>query len=177
MNHDDLVERAARWLAGSKKCSIVITEMGSAASEIPDAIGWNGAHSTLVECKTSKSDFKNDKWKIGRRDPKYGMGNKRYYLVPPELVDFAIENRADGWGVLKAMKKSCWARHPSQAFQDVAKNREMLLLISSIRRIAMKRNPLKGLNVKCYTFGDTEKARATLGINNSEQGQLFKEEF
>jgi len=168
LNHDDLIERATKWLMNNRKCSIVITEMGSSASEIPDAIGWNGSLTTLVECKASKSDFKNDKSKLGRQYPQYGMGNKRYYLVPPELVDYVIEHKAEGWGVIKAFKKSCRVMTGSDNFQEVAKGRETVLLISSIRRIAMTRNPLKGLNVQCYTFGDTERARATLGVNIDE---------
>ena len=169
MTHDELIERASRYLASTRRCAIVITEMGSAASEIPDAIGWNGAHSTLIECKATKADFKRDEWKLGRKHPKYGMGNKRYYLVPPELIDFAIAHRAEGWGVLIAHKKSCRQKLDSDSFPGVAKNKEMLLLISSIRRIAMTKEPLKGMNVECYTIGNPDKrSRATLGVDISE---------
>jgi len=169
MNHDELVKKASSWLSNTKRCSIVITEMGSSTSEIPDAIGWNGSHSTLVECKVSVTDFKNDHRKPARRHSRFCMGNNRYYMVPADLVDFAIaiENSPEGWGVIKAVRNSCRVIIQSDNFPEVAKDREILLLISSIRRIAMTRQPLTGMNVRCYTFGKTNDndVRATLGIN------------
>ena len=85
IDHDYLVRLASRWLREEKNCHIVIAELRtSAAYEIPDAIGFHYAgHSTLVECKRSRSDF--------RRDARKGcvhfrMGRMRYHLVPEGML-------------------------------------------------------------------------------------------
>lgn len=62
MTHDELCERALRWLSGTKRCNPVYSRCAS-CSEIPDAIGWSSAGSIVIECKTSVSDFYADKKK------------------------------------------------------------------------------------------------------------------
>lgn len=163
--HSVLVERAARWLANSMRCSVVITEMACGVEE-PDAIGWNhGGGSILVECKTSKSDFNADKWKSGRRTPaRFGMGNKRFYLVPRELLNHALLNKPEQWGVLVAYKNRVETKAEAEWITDANKTREMGLLISSLRRLAGERRPLKGMNVKYYTIDDSQNPKATIGI-------------
>ena len=163
--HSDLVERAARWLANSMRCSVVITEMGGIGEE-PDAIGWHYAgNSILVECKVSKSDFNADKWKAGRRTPaRFGMGNKRFYLVPQELLQHALDNRPEQWGVLVAYKARVETKLEAEWIADASKTREMGLLISSLRRLAGERHPLKGMNVKYYTIDESQNPKATIGI-------------
>ena len=165
MTHSELVERDSKWLANYMRCPIVITEMGS-GFEIPDAIGWTtGGGSILIECKASKSDYEADKWKPGRRTPpQFGMGNHRYYLVPPDLVGHVVANRPEHWGVLIAYKKRVEMKATGEWLKEVSKSREMNLLISSIRRIAGTKNPLIGMNVKVYTINENTKPVATLGI-------------
>lgn len=112
MTHVELVERAVRWLWGTKRCNVVLSENAS-CSEVPDAIGWSTAGSwrgsIVVECKTSLSDFHADKKKYGEyHHPEHGyrypakrisakeaaelnyvlnqterMGRWRYYLTFP----------------------------------------------------------------------------------------------
>lgn len=72
MTHEELCERARRWLSGTRRCEPVFSNIAS-CSEIPDAIGWSSTWawhgSTVVECKTSRSDFYADSRKyIGYRD-------------------------------------------------------------------------------------------------------------
>jgi hypothetical protein len=66
MTHEELCERARRWLSGSRRCDPVFSNIAS-CREIPDAIGWSGSYqwqgSTVVECKTSVADFHADKAK------------------------------------------------------------------------------------------------------------------
>ena len=101
MTHDDLVARAARWLRGTQRCSVVITETESCTSEIPDAIGWRNMHySILIECKTSRSDFFADAKKGRARVAMIGMGLVRYYMTAPGLL--SIEEIPEGWGLLEA---------------------------------------------------------------------------
>lgn len=100
MTHALLVQLAARWLGSTRGCSLVLTEFQCAAVEIPDAIGWTAGWSILVECKTSRADFKADAAKLSRSSADHRIGQERWYLTPPGLV------RADevpaGWGLLES---------------------------------------------------------------------------
>lgn len=66
MTHEELCERARRWLSGSRRCDPVFSNIAS-CREIPDAIGWSSCcqweGSTVVECKTSIADFHADRRK------------------------------------------------------------------------------------------------------------------
>ena len=100
MTHDELVERAARWLRVDCRCGLIATEPASTAEETPDAIGWRYGRTTLVECKTSRGDFRADATKPFRRDGARGMGDRRYYLTPPGLL--RPEELPAGWGLVEA---------------------------------------------------------------------------
>lgn len=63
VTHAGLVERAVTWLTKSKRCLFVLSEMQCNWLESPDAIGFSRSHSILVECKTSRADFKRDRQK------------------------------------------------------------------------------------------------------------------
>jgi hypothetical protein len=68
-HHEELCERARRWLRTNRRCEPVFSNIAS-CGEIPDAIGWSSSWkhqgSILVECKASLSDFHADKWKYIR---------------------------------------------------------------------------------------------------------------
>lgn len=100
MSHAALVKRAERWLANSRKCSIVLTEAFSWLHERPDAIGWfRGGWSIVVECKTSLSDYYADRRKRWREPGALAMGQERWYLTEPGLLK--REMIVDGWGLLE----------------------------------------------------------------------------
>ena len=80
MTHEDLRKRAVRWLTNTKHCGVVLSEIVSACSEIPDAVGWHGHFSYSVECKVSRSDFLRNGDKIHSRTGR-GVGQLRYFLV------------------------------------------------------------------------------------------------
>jgi len=104
MTHDELVARAARWLRGTQRCSVVVTETESGTYEIPDAIGWrNMGDSILVECKTSRSDFSRDMRHKNCHSPKMGMGRRRYFMTLPGLL--FLEEIPQGWGLLEVHEK------------------------------------------------------------------------
>ena len=85
VQHSTLVAMGVRWL--SRQCSVVLYEFATPADENPDVIGWApGAGSVLIECKLSRSDFLKDATKTVRKNPRAGMGHRRYYLCPPELI-------------------------------------------------------------------------------------------
>lgn len=117
LTHKELCDRAAAWLRANRRCDPVLTKVASCA-EIPDAIGWSSNYryrgSIVVECKTSRSDFRADKQKYVRyryrapgveydnglktRLPKRyvdagyvpiavpRMGNFRFFMCPPEII-------------------------------------------------------------------------------------------
>lgn len=99
--HAKLVEVAARWLRRTRGCSVVITELTSSLPEIPDAIGWRiGRWSILVECKTSRSDFRRDAEKPHRGVlSDQSIGQARYYLAPKGVLK--AEDMPDGWGLIE----------------------------------------------------------------------------
>jgi len=120
MTHDELVRRAVRWLKGTRRCPVVLSEVGSGI-EIPDAIGWEySGRSILVECKASRADFLKDQNKSFRRYSDTGMGFLRYYMTPPGLV--LPDEVPEKWGL-------CFV-HPTQV--RVAKRAEAFLFRGKI---------------------------------------------
>jgi hypothetical protein len=101
LTHAMLIERAAKWLANTRKCSIVLTQASSYSNEHPDAIGWfRGGWSIVVECKTSVSDFYADRRKRWRQPGAIAMGQERWYLAEPGLIKPALVEDT-GWGLLE----------------------------------------------------------------------------
>jgi hypothetical protein len=96
--HTTMCKRAAQWLRGTKGCNVAVWELTAACSEKPDAIGWHPYKSTLVECKTSRSDFLRDCKKHHKKTPGYGMGNYRYYMCPIDVIK--AEDLPENWGLL-----------------------------------------------------------------------------
>lgn len=107
MTHGELIQRAERWLRNTMHCRVVLTELVAftRSNETPDAIGWVNGRCILVECKTTRADFKADCKKPSRnwdrRDLPGGLqypalGHWRFYLTLPGLLD-GLELPA-GWG-------------------------------------------------------------------------------
>lgn len=110
-DHDDLVSIAKKWLA-RQSCGVVLGEpfrARTSSQEIPDAIGWRGCGtSILIECKTSRQDFLADARKPFRVNPELGMGNWRFYLSPPGIIQ--VDDLPVGWGLLWTKDSSSVAR-------------------------------------------------------------------
>jgi hypothetical protein len=156
MTHADLVLSAAAWLR-ARRCSVVITEMVSAAGETADAVGFNSWRSTLIECKTSRADFRVDAHKPFRRAGR-GIGNERFFLVPQDLL--RVEELPAGWGLLELKPDGRVRVKVESGNHEAEKEREVALLISSLRRVAL--SPLEGISVKPYTINTA--CTATIGI-------------
>lgn len=133
MTHADLVALACRWLKGRKRCAVVFAEFSNVTSEEPDAIGWmSGAFSHLVECKTSRSDFRRDLRKAGRGSGA-GMGHWRWYLAPSGLLKPA--ELPDGWGLLETGGRRVNVRaeaEPQPSSRDLQE--ELCILRSAVIR-------------------------------------------
>lgn len=109
ITHRELCLLAAKWLKKDLRCTISIHEP-KGIKENPDAIGWryswgNAANegSVLVECKTSRADFKKDFSKAFRQNPDIGIGNWRYYMCPTDLIK--PEEIPDKWGLIYVNEK------------------------------------------------------------------------
>jgi len=172
MTHAELIPKAAAWLR--KKYAVVATEVVSSAGEEPDAIGFNGAESCLIECKATRSDFLTDKKKSWRRTEQHGMGTYRYYLTPQGLVD--PEELPPKWGLLELNTKGkvrCRVR-PTRGVRDARgwfnKNtrHELSLLVSLLRRIGQ--TAPAGVSIRCYTHETQNKA--TLSVIKDREMRL-----
>lgn len=139
LTHGALVGRAVKWLRNSKKCGVVFKEphSWSITGEIPDAIGWAGGNSILVECKTNKRDYFADKQKTFRRLAETGMGVHRYYMTPPRLV--MPEEIKNNWGLLWVYEKQVRTVKPAIEFnRKDAAFFEILVLYSALRRACLE---------------------------------------
>lgn len=154
VSHPSLVAVAAKWL--QKKHAVVITELATTGEE-PDAIGWRGTHSTLVECKISRADFNADKRKMFRREPWYGIGQYRYFLTVPGIIK--VEELPEKWGLLELLGERVRMVREAEQFGEINYRHEIGILLSTLRRIG--ENAPKGTSIKHYTI--ETKNRATVG--------------
>ena len=183
MRHDELVRRAGKWL--EPKSVVVISEMVSGAQETPDAIGFTGHRSTLIECKTSVADFRADAKKSARRlEPRPGdgpnarawlgthLGDYRYYLVPEVLAEpvLAVLDREDSsWGLLVApedqRRRLVRRREARDGFEGNTHQSEIALLLSAMCRIAARRNLDAAVYVRAYVVHRQQgEPKATMTI-------------
>ena len=134
MNHYELVQRAVKWLKNTRGCSFVASECHTVLSEIPDAIGWLSSSSILIECKTSRADFLQDKKKYSRKFPEHGLGNWRYYMAEPGLIK--PDELPERWGLLEVHPKLVRRKVFAKRFNDrgIAR-RERPILVSLVRRL------------------------------------------
>lgn len=146
MTHNELVSRAEKWLK-NQGCSVTINDTFrsyTAWGELPDSIGWRDGISILVECKASRSDFLADKKKPFRAEPEKGMGDWRFFLSEPNVIN--VEDLPDGWGLLWAMPKTIkkvhgvpgncgwWNEKPFMP----CKRSETMMLVSALRRMVVR---------------------------------------
>lgn len=133
MTHDALIDRAIKWLRGTARCFAVLSEVRTVGGETPDAIGWNNAGSWLIECKTSHSDFQMDQRKRHRR-PGLGMGNRRYYMAVPGLIQ--PDELPLRWGLLEVQPRIIRHAVEAQPFTDEKiAQRERKILVAALRKL------------------------------------------
>ncbi len=121
MTHNDLVEKARLWLK-SINCNIVVSGIQK-VNEIPDAIGWKGNFSFLIECKVSRSDFLKDKNKFFRRHEYMGMGRVRIYMCPYGLIK--PEEVPEKWGLIWVSRKGMIAKR-KKLFKGIYPTKEFI---------------------------------------------------
>lgn len=146
--HRELVEIAYRWVLNNTSCGFAFKELASLndTGEIPDVIGFgSNAHSVLVECKCSRSDFLSDRRKEFRKEPGIGMGAQRFYCCPIGLIK--KEELPDGWGLVyvNEKRKAIKVHNPyvvniGERLKCLPKNHlaEMAMMYSALRRLHIR---------------------------------------
>jgi hypothetical protein len=157
-SHRKLVRLAAKWLAA--RFPIVVTEMATAAGEVPDALGIGRDESKVIECKTSRGDFRADARKRGRRHDSGGLGTHRYYLCAEGVL--SADDLPVGWGLLVVNK---WGKVRAEAYpmrQERDLHGELLILMSVVRRLGGR---ARGVSVRQYTIETNN--RTTVAIKKA----------
>lgn len=131
VKHEQLVERAGRWLCNSRRCKLVIVNAKPwACQEHPDAIGWlPGGESIVVECKVSQADAAVDLRKPWRRSSK-GMGYQKYYLAT-DVVKWP-DYMERGAGLLRLKGNRVVVEREAEKRQDRAWSEELCLLLAQL---------------------------------------------
>jgi hypothetical protein len=135
MQHSTLVAMGVQWL--SRKCSVVLYEFATPADENPDVIGWiGGSGSVLMECKLTRSDFLRDAGKSFRKNPCAGMGHRRYYLCPPEVIQ--IKDLPPKWGLLWATRGQITVMREARGYPERNLSAEVQFLSAMLRRAQIR---------------------------------------
>lgn len=136
--HAALVERAARWLANTKGCKLVIVGAKPwSCAEHVDVIGWKAnGESIVVECKVSRADYLADSRKPWRLTS-VGMGMWRYYLTARKLLD-APPVMDVGWLELHGSRVHVVREAAPRQLRDWAQETVLLLAQASGGRRVVK---------------------------------------
>jgi len=134
LSHEDLRKRAVKWLTNTKRCSVVLSEMVTAAWETPDAIGWKGAGSILVECKVSRADFFRNADKPSVRAGRC-MGTQRFFLVPHGLVAKSDMERFPDYGLMSVGESGNIQVITEAPHRTSNERSEIAMLVSALRRV------------------------------------------
>ena len=148
MTHDDLVKIAKKWLIKGRQCSIVLTETQAQSGETPDAIGWRGQLSILIECKTSLADFRRDlsKW---YRNSGPGIGQRRYFLAPKGVIP--LEELPPNWGLLEVEGNRVITKRKMDLLylDERVSAAEVPMLVAALRRTQVRKNMRKRRQRRC----------------------------
>ena len=135
VQHSTLVAMGVRWL--SRQSSVVLYEFAATADENPDVIGWaSGASSVLIECKLNRSDFLRDAEKPFRKNPRVGMGQRRYYLCPPNTIQ--VKDLPPKWGLLWAAKGEVVVQREARGHAQRNLAAEVKFLSAMLRRAQIR---------------------------------------
>ena len=112
-------------------------ELVCMGGEMSDVWATNASTSTIIEVKTSMSDFRRDKKKYYRSEQaeKTGMtvGNYRYYLVPDEMTEKVLEEMPETWGLL-VWSKNKITRIKTSSYFNANKDWDMFIICSILGR-------------------------------------------
>lgn len=140
LTHAELILIAKNWLHNKFHCRVILTELVAYTKslEIPDVIGWVNGQCILVECKTSRSDFRADQKKISRTGYIKGLGDWRFYLTESGILDDL--EMPEEWGLYEIRgKRIYYNRGQKYSNAGIApctscKDSEIALLVSALAR-------------------------------------------
>lgn len=148
LTHDQLCDIACRFLQsnGFKVAFHDKFRAWTSYGEQPDAIGFRNGASCLLEAKCSRSDLLADRKKPFRIDPSKGMGDWRFMISEPGIVEVA--DLPEGWGLLHVVKGrvkkihgwpgNChWVITDSKPFK-ANKQAECDMMFSALRRMDIR---------------------------------------
>lgn len=102
--HSELVEIGYNFVLKQLKFPIAAKELKCIGSrEQPDVIAFRSNCSLMIECKTSKADFRADFKKPERLGLLSSIGNYRLYLAPKGLIELTLI--PERWGLLEVNEK------------------------------------------------------------------------
>jgi hypothetical protein len=144
MTHRELCVIGAKYLLNHKSWQLrkpyVTIELCPIFGESPDVFGLDAYNSLLIEVKITKTDFNSDYKKKYRQEGK-GIGRKRYYLCPENVIN--VNDLPDKWGLLWCDEKGKISIiKTSEEFKEYDLGHEILIMQSIIRRLAGKRRLL-----------------------------------
>jgi hypothetical protein len=131
----------------------------TSTGEQPDALGFRSGTSCLIEVKVSRADFLSDRKKKFRKNPELGVGNWRFYLTPPGVIE--IDDLPEGWGLLVEVNgrvkkihgwppNTKWSEGPFVSKTNTQTERE--IMYSALRRMEIQghlRSVYNGIYGRC----------------------------
>lgn len=146
LTHDELCMIAERFLKNNGFKVAFHDRFVAAVStgEQPDAIGFRNGSSCLIEAKASRADFLADRKKRFRIQSELGMGDWRFFICEPGIIN--PEDLPEGWGLLYAKGGRVYKAHgwPGNAvwYSDkpfqANKQAECDLMYSALRRLQIR---------------------------------------
>lgn len=156
LSHAQLVEAAYKWVLRETRCQVAFKEAKTVAAsgEEPDVIAFGAfGMSIVIECKASRADFLADAKKIFRQYPEMGMGRKRYYCCPENLLTQNELPRLWGLVYVSAETGKSWVAYdPGDEMGGIERlferniNAEMAVMYSALRKMSFY-GGLKGVDV------------------------------
>jgi hypothetical protein len=138
---------------------------------MPDAIGWHGGWTFLVECKVTRADFNADAKKSFRVTPEHGVGDFRYYLTTgPDII--SVDDIPEKWGLLHLTPRGrvIVVRH-AERHEEKSYHAENELVIAAMRRIIYSPS-IQGVRINLNMVGRSrKKTTMTIVDDTPEQGE------
>lgn len=133
MTHDELCARAQRWVRGQRYPIVLADVRTTTTSEQPDVAGFRtSGDAIIVECKTSRSDFRRDARKSFRRLT-LGMGYWRWYFALPGIIN-PSDRHDERWGIAHVVGRTVKIVVPAKPFIERNMVEEHRLLVTALRR-------------------------------------------
>lgn len=142
MTHRELCLIAAKYLKSKgiqpfHKCQYVVCELErTTGCESPDAFGFCGNSTQLIEVKASRSDFMADKKKWFRMQPEKGIGEFRSYMCPENVI--FKNDLPENWGLIWIDNSGKTSEIVMPSRQQANKQQEIFLMMSILRREGIK---------------------------------------